>query len=178
VDTREWTPSTSNVIKFVRKVNAEWDEQGGYFRPTDKEYPQDEEWMIQWLKADDFVEKACFDRTGMALKMHIQRVKNVASGKRLIIVLEGLAKIFANAKNARNRQHDAAVRGQSGENSRANKNDRWLELNPDDVENALIEMQLAHEMRIVQTSGSDDSAEWISILAADIASIPYKYSPY
>jgi hypothetical protein len=40
----------------------------------------------------------------------------------------------------------------------------------------LIEMQVMHEMRVVQTTSAPDSAEWISIFATDIASIPYKYA--
>jgi hypothetical protein len=36
-------------------------------------------------------------------------------------------------------------------------------------------MQLIYEIRIIQTSSASDSAEWISILATDIASLPYRY---
>jgi len=176
IDTREWTPPASDVIKFVRKVNAEWDEEGGYFRPSDSEYRRDEEWIIHWLKAGDFVQKACFDRTGRALKEHIQRLKDVLPGKNVIIVLEGLAGLSAKAVNARNRRFDAAARSNLGNVSRMNKEDPLLDFQVEDVEMGLIEIQLMHEIRIVQTVNFDDSAEWISILATDIASIPYKYA--
>jgi len=175
LDTREWTPSAADVIKFVRKVTAEWDEEGGYFRPCDEEYRRDEEWIVHWFHAEDFVQKACFDPTGRALKVHIERVKNVLPGKKVIVILEGLAGVVAKAVNARNRRHHASVRNHLRETSRANKEDSCVNLDTDELEMALIEMQLVHEIRIVQTVDEDDSAEWTSILATDIASIPYKY---
>jgi len=177
IDTREWIPSTPDAIKFVRKVNAEWDEEGMLFRPCE-EYRRDEEWIIHWLKADKFVEMTCLDQTGLALKFHMEKLKSAIQGAKPIIVLEGLSGLLARAKTARNRAHDAAVRARlGGEQTRSKKDTQLLELNEEVVENALIEIQLVHEIRVVQTSSAPDSAEWISILAADIASIPYKYIP-
>ena len=71
------------------------------------------------------------------------------------------------------RTMDAAVRWV---NTRANKDDKWVGLDMEEVEMALIEMQLVYEMRIVQILCTATSAEWISILVVDIASILYKYS--
>jgi hypothetical protein len=87
-------------------------------------------------------------------------------------MLEGLATLLARAKSARNRVHDANVRGTTARNR---KDERLEGLDVNLVEDVLIEMQVLHEMRVVQTTCAADSAEWISILATDIASIPYRY---
>ena len=174
VDTREWTTTTLDVIKFVRKVNAEWDEEGGLFRPCN-DYRRDEEWIIHWLKADKFLDLTSFDQTGLAWKFHIEKLKKVVPGAKMLVVLEGLTGLLAKAKTVRNRLHDAAVRAQLGGPAPPRKDERLEGLDVEEVENTLIEMQLIHEIRIVQTSSSPDSAEWISILTADIASIPYRY---
>lgn len=160
-------------MKFVRKVQAEWDAEGLLFRPCD-EYRKDEEWIVHWLKAERFLELTALDVTGLALKFHMARVRGVVPGAKMLVVLEGLAGVIGKAKNAVKRTKDAAARGTQ---ARANKDDKWGELDVEQVEMALIEMQLVYEARIVQTACTADSAEWISILAADIASIPYKYIP-
>ena len=177
IDTREWTSCLHDIIKFVRKVKGEWDEGAGMFRPCD-EYRRDEEWIVHWMKADKFVDLAVFDETGMALRFHLERVRECVSGAKVLLVLEGLGSLLSRAKNARGRAHDAAVRTQLGESSRTKRDERLLEIDMEKVEETLIEMQLVHEIRLIQTSSSADSAEWISILAADIASIPYKFAAF
>jgi ERCC4 domain len=170
IDTREWQPGV-DVLKFVRKVVAEWDEEGSYFKPVD-EYRRDEEWILHYLPAESFVEKICFDHTGLAWQFHLDKVKRVLGGKKMVLVLEGLASVFQRAKNATIRAHDAFARGAP---SRVNKDERLEGLDTEKVEEILIEMELLHEIRVVQTTSAADSAEWISILATDISSIPYRY---
>lgn len=176
-DTREWTAATMDILKFVRKVNAEWDEEGSIFRPCE-DYRRDEEWAIHWLKAEKFLDLTVFDQTGLAYDFHMEKIKRVVPEAKILIVLEGLTSLLNRAKNARNRVHDEEVRAQLNGRVRKKKDEKLEDLNFEDVENALIEMQLVHEIRVVHTSSEADSAEWISILAADIASIPYKYDPY
>ena len=163
-----------DVIKFVRKVNTEWDERDGIFRPCN-EHRRDEEWMVHWLKADKFIELTSFDQTGLAYKFYMDKLNNVVPGAKILLVLEGLSTLLTKAKNARDRVHDAEVRVQMGEQGRARKDEPLKYLDVEQVENVLIEMQLVHEIRVIQTTSTPDSAEWISILATDIASIPYKY---
>ena len=155
-------------------MQAEWDEEGMLFQPCE-EYRKDEEWIVHWLKAENFLDMTTFDPTGLALKFHIDTLKNVVPRAKVLVVLEGLASLLGKAKTAVRRAMDATVRGVT---ARANKDDKWAGLDVEQVEMALIEMQLVYEMRIVQTSSTADSAEWISILAADIASIPYKYAAH
>jgi len=176
MDTREWTSCLHDTIKFVRKVEGEWDEEAGMFRPCN-EYRRDEEWIVHWMKADKFVDLAVFDETGMALQFHLDKVRECVSGVKVLLVLEGLGNLLSRAKNARGRVYDAAVRTQLGESTRTKRDERLLDIDPEKVEETLIKMQLVHEIRVIQTSSPVDSAEWISILAADIASIPYKFAP-
>lgn len=173
MDTREWNPPTPDVIKFVRKVNAEWDEEGGFFRPCE-EYRRDEEWIIHWMKAEKFIELTSADLTGLALRFHMERLKNVVPRAKVILILEGLTALYTRAKNAVKRSHDARARAYIGGQGRGTKDDAFQNLDVDAVENALVELQVVYEVRVVQTTSSPDSAEWISILATDISSIPHK----
>jgi ERCC4 domain len=161
----------------VRKVSAEWDPEHAEFRPCE-EHRQDEDWLVEWMTADEFVDITCLDKTKLALKYHIQSLEKLGQGKKIIVVLEGLAMLVAKAKNARNRRHDVAVRNQlNGGNARPGKDDHWADLDLEELEYALVEMQLMYDIRVVHTSSTEDSAEWISILATDIASIPYRFPP-
>jgi hypothetical protein len=172
IETHESQPGI-DVLKFVRKVVAEWDEEESYFKPVD-EYRREEEWIVHYLTAELFVEKVCFDHTGLAWQYHLDEIKRVLQGKKMVLVLEGLARLFQRAKNAIIRAHDANARGAP---SRVNKDERLKGLDREKVEEILIEMELLHEISVVQTTSPQDSAEWMSILAIDISSIPYRYVP-
>jgi crossover junction endonuclease EME1 len=174
IDTREWSTATGNVIKFIRKVQMEWDEEGRLFLPCE-EYRKDEEWCIHWLDAEKFIELTVFDITGLAWEHHLKRIKDSVPGGKVLIVLEGLSTIFNHHINARNRAHLNNLRG-GADRARTNPHDKYLNLNVEDVQDMLIKMQLVYDLRVTHTSSPDDSAEWISILAVDIASIPYRYA--
>src|SRR5436305_13014470 len=171
IDTRESSSLPLDIIKFVRKVQSEWDENEGLFRPCE-EYRKDEQWIIHWLRGEKFLELTQLDQTGLAWKYHLDNLTMVAGGggTKVLVVLEGLGGLMGKVKNVRNRVHDNAVRrhlgvGGSGATGRGRK-DEWLEgIDVDAVENISIEMQIIHEMRIVQPSSASDSAEWIPILA-------------
>ena len=175
MDTREWKMVDMNIIKFARKVTAEWDEEGSLFRPCE-EYRRDEEWIIHWMNAETFVELAYYDLTGLQLDFHFENVKSMVPGKKLFLVLEGLAALFNRAKTAKNRVYQSAVSTHMGGPARGSQHNNTLaDLDVEKVEMALINLQLRHEIRVVQTTCAADSAEWVSILAADIATIPYRY---
>ena len=148
------------------------------FRPCE-ERREEEKWIVQWMSAEEFIEMAGCD-TGVRLDLFVRRLRRCIPGTMPIIVLEGLAKEVKKQKTAEKRAHDKAVRQQLG-NDNGNRSNRTVisgeiarNFDEEDLENALIEIQLQHEVRIIHTEKSSESAEWISILATDIASIPYK----
>lgn len=178
LDAREWHPPIPNVIKFVRKVQVEWDPEGLLFRPCE-EKREEEKWIVLWMSGLEFVELV-FDSTGVKLDLFIRRLKRCIQGAEPIIIVEGLAKEIKKQKTAEKRAHDRAVRGQLGnERAKVARNETpstqgLLKIDEEVLENALIEIQLQHEVRVVHTDKTPDSAEWISILATDIATIPYR----
>ena len=175
VDVREWRTQTMGVIKFMRKVDKEWDEQEGWFRPCE-EYRKDEEWIVHWLPVDEFVDLTCNDQTGLKLQFHIERLKKTIPGAKIVIILEGLTALLTRVKKAVANAHDAAAREIGGlEGARRNRNQELLDIDEEVIQNELIKIQLNYEIRIVHTSSTTESAEWITILATDIASIPYRF---
>jgi ERCC4 domain len=179
IDTREWSTANATLIKFVRKVQMEWDDEEKLFLPCE-EYKKDEEWCIHWLDAERFIELTAFDATGVAWDYHLKRIKDSVPGQKVLILLEGLSAVFSQQKNANNRIRVQHVRNQMGERQRPNSkdSDKYIDLNIEDVQNMLIKMQLVQELRITYTSSTEESAEWISILATDIASIPYRFANF
>lgn len=149
------------------------------FRPCE-ERRDEQKWIVQWMSAEEFIEMAGCD-TGVRLDLHVRRLRRCIPGAMPIIVLEGLAREMKKQKTAEKRAHDKAVRQQLGNDINTNRASRSTTLgeiarnmDEEDLENVLIEIQVQHEVRVIHTEKSPESAEWISILATDIASIPYR----
>ena len=63
------------------------------FQPCE-EYRRDEEWIVYWLQAEKFLDLTAFDATGLALKFHMNKLKNVVAGAKVLVVLEGLTTVL------------------------------------------------------------------------------------
>jgi crossover junction endonuclease EME1 len=178
MEAREWNEQTTDIIKFVRKVDKEWNDQEGFFQPCEL-HKKDEEWIIHWLHADTFIDLTCRDQTGLQLQFHIEKLKRALPGAKVIIILEGLESMLSKARNARVNIYDTAARRIGGlQGARRNIDESLLDLDEDAIQDELIKMQLVHEIRILQTASTLESAEWVATLATDISSIPYRYIIY
>lgn len=180
--TVDWNPPIPNVIKWRRKVVADWNEELGYFIPI-PERIRAEKYILVVVKADDFVEMAVGDTD---LDDHVDKVKALlGQGIKPIYLIEGLTALLRKSRNAKNRTFQGAVRqaigastGQSGSGnsrpgtSRARKEPKVIDENM--VEDALLSLQITHGCLVHHTVSMQETSEWVSVLTGDISTIPYK----
>jgi len=181
--TVDWNPPMPNVIKWRRKVVADWNEELGYFIPIPEKI-REEKHILVVVKAADFVDMALGETD---LDTHVNKIKALLAGGGIkpIYVIEGLTALLRKSRNAKNRTFQGAVRqaiGMSAEEansgnsrsgaSRARKGPKVID--DDMVEDALLSLQLTHGCLVHHTVSMQETSEWISIFTSDISTIPYK----
>ena len=182
--TVDWNPSMSNVIKWRRKVVADWNEELGCFIPI-PERIREEKHILVVVNANDFVDMAVEETD---LDSHVNRIKALLreGGSKPIYLIEGLTALLRKSRNAKNRTFQGAVRqaigasteeGNSGNScsraSRARKGPKIID--EDMVEDALLSLQITHGCLVYHTVSMQETSEWISVFTGDISTIPYKY---
>lgn len=184
--TVDWEPPIQNIIKWRRKVAANWDHNMGYFVPIPQEI-RDEQHLLVVVKADEFVDLAIME-TG--LDDHVTKIKALwpRDGIKVIYVIEGLVALLRKSRNAKNRSFQGAVRqaigaGASTEDSsrgysraatnRSGKGPKVVD--EDAIEDALLSLQITHGCLIHHTVSMQETSEWISVFTGDISTIPYKF---
>jgi len=185
-----WAPPVSGNLKLVkwrRRVKADFDEDLGLFVPLENEQIRDENHILIYLTAEEFTNIA-LPVTADRLPAHVQRVKSAfptpAMAKkptRLIYLIEGLQALVRKHKNLQNRayqnrvlSHLPSAPNTPGAPSTLNIDD-GTSINENDVEDALLDLQITHNCLIHHTSSSVETAEWVTIFTGDISTIPYKY---
>jgi len=187
-----WAPSLSGNLKLVkwrRRVKADFDEDLGLFVPLEDEQIRDENHILIYLTAEEFTNIA-LPVSADRLPAHVQRAKSAfpapATAKkptRLIYLIEGLQALIRKHKNSQNRafqnrvlSHLPGAPNTLGASSALNADD-GTSISENDVEDALLDLQITHNCLIHHTSSPVETAEWITIFTGDISTIPYKYPP-
>jgi len=187
-----WAPSPSDNLKLVkwrRRVKADFDEDLGMFVPLENEQIRDENYILVYLTAEAFTNIA-LPATAGRLSAHVQKIKSAfptpAMAKkptRLIYLIEGLQALIRKHKNLQNRafqnrvlSHLPSAPNALGASTALNTDDGTT-INEDDVEDALLDLQITHNCLIHHTFSPVETAEWITIFTGDISTIPYKYPP-
>ena len=173
--------SPGNVIKWRRKVKAEYDEEEGQWRPIPQRI-EDEGHILCHLPAVDFVEIAVASTTISGngdIGVHVSSLKSRFPGCKLIYLIEGLTAWMRKNRNNRNKAYQDAVRGQGAsaedhQPSRKRKNVPAAYIDEDAIEDALLELQVGHDCLIYQVTCPAESAEWIKNFTEHISTIPYR----
>ncbi|KAI9886162.1 MAG: hypothetical protein M1823_002065 [Watsoniomyces obsoletus] len=190
------SPSVSNVVKWRRKVTAEYNPVKGYWEPV-AEYIKEEMHALCIMTAQEFVNLACVDGDGQDLNAHVLRFKSHFEGYQLLYLIEGLEKWMRKNKNLRNRAYQAAVlaaedeeggdaheeEGMDGEQQgsvtqrgrrKPKQKDKPKYVDEDVIEDALLRLQVMHGCFVHHTSTVTETAEWIGIFTQHVSTIPYK----
>ncbi|KAK9456295.1 hypothetical protein V1511DRAFT_497077 [Dipodascopsis uninucleata] len=181
-----WTSPTGNMIKWRRKVFAEYNEALGYFIPIPEEIRK-EKFLLVVLNGIEFIE--------MVIDGHlfesVKRIKSLYHNMKIIYMIEGLSNVLRklNAQNRRqfaNKVHGALEGNMVMSSSRQRKTKDDTEvltrvqgkfnpnIHPELIEDAMIGLQMSYNCLIFHTTTELDSAQWITILTQDISMIPYK----
>ena len=178
---RDW-----KVVKWRRKVRAEYDSALSIFVPLPRMEIRDEKYILVHLTASEFVELACPEDADALLNLdtHVGIMRKLAPGPgvRIIYMIDGLAAYARKSKLAKNNNFRAQVlTAMGGAPAPASAARRTTAppsrvIDEESLEDALLKLQVKHSCLIQQTAGAVESAEWISILTGDISTIPYKSS--
>ncbi|KAJ4144283.1 hypothetical protein LMH87_003173 [Akanthomyces muscarius] len=168
---RDHDSPVHNVIKWRRKVNSKFDDESGQWVPMPLRI-ENEEHALVFMTAEDMVQLAVDD----GLADHMTSVRSHYPKEKLIYVLQGVTAWTRKNRNIRNRQFAAGVRSQS--ESQVTTGRRRAEqaeyIDEDMVEDAMLRLQVEHDVLIHHTAIPLETAQWISIFTQNISTIPYK----
>lgn len=183
-----------NVVKWRRKVRARFNEDEGYWEPIPVERIETEKHAMVLMPAAEFVELA-LGANGSNLEAHVLRMQRHYEGDQLLYMIEGLIPWMRKNRNVRNRQFQSAVRNAGPDadaaataattapppSSQAPPGRRRKDPKPppvyideDQVEDALLQLQVAHGVIIHHTAAPIETAQWVATFTQHISQIPYR----
>lgn len=188
----------NNVVKWRRKVRARFNEDEGYWEPIPVERIEPEKHAMVLMPAAEFVELA-LGANGSDLEAHVLRMQRHYEGDQLLYMIEGLTPWMRKNRNVRNRQFQSAVRNAGPDadatagagagaattapppSSQAPPGRRRKDPKPppvyideDQVEDALLQLQVAHGVIIHHTGAPIETAQWVATFTQHISQIPYR----
>ncbi|PON21969.1 hypothetical protein TGAM01_v209225 [Trichoderma gamsii] len=177
VEHTTWESPVANAFKWRRKVTSRFDEEMGRWEPIPPRIIPEKHALIL-LTAEEFVEMAVSD----TLDSSVSEVKRHFPGHELIYILEGITPWMRKNRNLRNRRFAAGVRAQdqaapeATPASRRRRNNATAEeyISESIVEDAMLQLQVEHEVLIHHTAAPLETAQWIVAFTQHISTIPYK----
>jgi crossover junction endonuclease EME1 len=168
----------ANAFKWRRKVTSRFDEEMERWEPIPPRI-MPEKHALLLLTAEEFVEIA----VGDTLDSSVSEAKRHFPGHELIYILEGITPWMRKNRNLRNRRFAAGVRAQdqaaapeATPASRRRRNNAAAEeyISESIVEDAMLQLQVEHEVLIHHTAAPLETAQWIVAFTQHISTIPYK----
>ncbi|KAK7414242.1 hypothetical protein QQX98_006937 [Neonectria punicea] len=165
-----WNSPVENVIKWRRKVRSRYNDDLGLWEPLPLRI-HDEKHILVILTAAEFVKLALEDD----LESHVGKMTEHFSNHQIIYLLEGLIPWMRKNRNLRNRQFASHVRSQepvqTASRRRTNTEDYVSE---ETIEDALLQLQVIHDVLIHHTMIPLETAQWISIFTQHVSTVPYR----
>ncbi|KUI73902.1 Crossover junction endonuclease eme1 [Cytospora mali] len=195
-----YSSPVKNVVKWRRRVRARFNEEAGYWEPIQQERIEPERHAMVLMTAPEFVELA-LGAKGSDLEAHVLQVQRHYEDHAIIYLIEGLTPWMRKNRNVRNRQFQSAVRNVGADavdtatststilpppppppSSQAQAAGRKKKdpkpppqyIDEDAVEDALLQLQVAHGAKIHHTAAAVETAQWVAIFTQHISTIPYR----
>lgn len=173
-----------NLVKWRRKVVATFNETAGYWEPCPHHIAQ-EEHVLCLLTAQEFVDMVIApEDEGDALDLHVAKIKTIHPTCKPVYLIEGLTTWMRKNKNSRNRAYQAEVLRQMEPShpdqparqsrKKANKPETTPPVDDDEIEDALLQLQVSHSCLIHHTNAAAESAEWVKNFTEHVSTIPYR----
>ncbi|KAI9054568.1 hypothetical protein LZ554_001721 [Drepanopeziza brunnea f. sp. 'monogermtubi'] len=168
------------LIKWRRKVEAEYDADADHYVPVAK-YIRDESHAMCVLTAQALVNLITGTESG-DLDAHVLKLQTRLGSCKIIYLVEGYNTWMKKNKNKLIRQYDSAVRSHDslpdGPQNASQKSRRKKKepdyVAEDQIEDAMLRLQIVYEVLIHHTNSMVETAEWIVNFTQHISSIPYK----
>ncbi|KAL9616147.1 MAG: hypothetical protein Q9160_008953 [Pyrenula sp. 1 TL-2023] len=186
------SPENYPTVSWRRKVSSRFDEDLGHWVPAPERIDREKHVLVHIL-AQTFVDIATTKREDMLngndrtdLETHVANVKRGDPLCKPIYLIEGLTAWMRKNRNAQNRAYQAAVRGQAKaqsdgpppssqqSQSRQKRSEKTTTIDEDLIEDALLQLQVAENCLVHQTTCASDSAYWIKNFTEHISTIPYR----
>ncbi|KAF6819276.1 alpha-mannosyltransferase [Colletotrichum plurivorum] len=176
-----WDSPVDNVVKWRRKVASQFNEELNHWEPIPMRIER-EKFALVIVTATEFVALAQGDE-GNNLEAHVLKMKRHFPSEQLLYLIEGLTPWMRKNRNVRNRQFVSAVRNQSAEpqegaqgaGGRRRKNQKsQVYIDEDAIEDALLELQVMHNVLIHHTAVPVETAQWVAVFTQHISTVPYR----
>ncbi|KAH7198261.1 uncharacterized protein B0J16DRAFT_330137 [Fusarium flagelliforme] len=165
-----WDSPVENVIKWRRKVRSRYNDDLGLWEPIPLRL-QDEKHALVVMHSDEFVKIALDD----GISPHAEKMKKHFPEHHIIYLVEGLTPWMRKNRNLRNRQFASTVRAQEATTAANRRNKPAQEYVPEEkIEDALLQLQVMHEVLIHHTMIPMETAEQILTFTQHISTIPYR----
>ncbi|KAG7437869.1 Crossover junction endonuclease eme1 [Fusarium oxysporum f. sp. raphani] len=167
-----WNSPVDNVIKWRRKVRSRYNDEIGLWEPIPLRL-EDEKHALVVMHADEFVKLAQDDQ----ISTHVGKMQRHFADHSLVYLIEGLTPWMRKNRNLRNRQFTSNVRAQEAAASTAGRrrNNPLPEYVSEElIEDALLQLQVMHEVLIHHTMIPMETAEQILTFTQHISTIPYR----
>ncbi|KAK5991911.1 Crossover junction endonuclease eme1-like protein [Cladobotryum mycophilum] len=172
VEHTSWDSPAGNAFKWRRKITSRFDEEMGRWEPIPLQIKTENHALII-ITADELVELALNN----GLDSNVNQTKEHFPGHEMVYILEGMNVWMRKNRNIRNRQFASVVRqgadaavSQSRRRNRANEE----HISEDLVEDAMLRLQVEHDILIHHTVTPLETAQWIVNFTQHISTIPYK----
>ncbi|KAH6608307.1 hypothetical protein Trco_004620 [Trichoderma cornu-damae] len=169
----------ANAFKWRRKVRRQFDEEMGLWEPIPLQIKPENHALVL-VMADEFVRMAVSD----TVESSVAQTKRHFPGHEIIYLLEGIVPWMRKNRNTRNRRFASGVRAQhqaapeaaaASTASRRRRNATTEEyISEDIIEDAMLRMQVEHDVLIHHTAAPLETAQWIVAFTQHISTIPYK----
>ncbi|KAF5619028.1 crossover junction endonuclease eme1 [Fusarium sp. NRRL 52700] len=163
-----WDSPVDNVIKWRRKVRSRYNDEIGLWEPIPLRL-EDEKHALVVMHADEFVKLAQDDQ----ISTHVGKMQRHFADHSLVYLIEGLTPWMRKNRNLRNRQFASNVRAPEAAGRRRN-NPPPEYVSEELIEDALLQLQVMHEVLIHHTMIPMETAEQILTFTQHISTIPYR----
>ena len=169
---RTYDSAIQGIVKWQQKVSRDFDEELSHWVRVSR--IDDCSFVLSLLSGEQFCNLTCgTNDEGENLAIHLAKIRNKWPNHRIIYCIEGLEAWIKRSKTAQNRAYQAAVRRkeeQAPTQSRR-RNQAQIHVDEEAVEDALLELQVAHKCRIQQTLTPVETAEYILSFTQQISLI-------
>jgi len=186
--------SPDKIIKWRRKITAEYNEEHGQFEPVEP-YIGEESYVMCFMLAQDFANQVIAVE-GKDLDAHVLGLRKTFETHTIVYLIEGMPAWFRKNRNIKNREFEDAVRSHAGQSdANAGQNDANAGQNDasgsqrskkkkagkpaqyideDLIEDSLLKLQITHGVLMHHTNAWQESAEAILKFTEQISLKPYK----
>ncbi|KAI4205667.1 MAG: hypothetical protein LQ350_000164 [Teloschistes chrysophthalmus] len=187
VEVTSYQSHVPNLIGWRRKVEYRLDPATGFREKLLTKEIDMEKHVMYLMSANEFVDVATADANGdgQTLDQHVRRIRNVVNDCIPIYLIEGLDVWMRKNRNARNRNYQAAVLGQSdshaeersesGANAASKRKGQKPKIIDEDIiDDALLRLQVVNHCLVHHTALPIETAEWVMHFTEQISQIPYR----